>query len=261
MERRLEMLSEDPLITLYLGDCTRVIKEIPDSSVQLILQDPPYNLTEIYWEEDIISQIKFLWREWYRVLKANGAIVMTAVQPFTSKLVMSNLSTFKYSLVWQKTKISHFAQAPYRFLTEHEDILVFSMAGTAKNAKVRMKYNPQGVVACERICRGKGHSDHRPKRKQQADYIQTMTNYPKSILRFKSTLGKLHPTQKPIALMEYLIRTFTDEDDTVLDCFAGSGTTGVAAANTNRNCILIEKEEKYVEIIKDRFSNIQLSLI
>lgn len=232
------------------GDCLERMKEIPDGSVDLVLADPPYGTTACKW--DSIIPLEPMWEQLKRVIKPNGAIVMTASHPFTSVLVSSNLGMFKYCLVWKKSKINHFAQAPYRFLTEHEDVVVFSFGGTSKNAKIRMIYNPQGVSECSKVCRGKGHSDHRPSGKVQSDYVQTVTGYPKSILDFKSNYAKEHPTQKPVALMEYLIRTYTNEGEIVLDFTMGSGTTGVACVNTGRNFIGMELDDHYFDVATKR---------
>lgn len=232
------------------GDCLELMKSIPDASVDLILCDLPYGTTACKW--DSVIPFEALWEQYRRVIKKGGGIVLTAAQPFTSSLVVSAIDIFKYSLVWKKSKACHFAQAPYRFLTEHEDILVFSDGGTSKNAKVRMTYTPQGVVECKRVCKGKGHSDHRPSARKQADYVQTVTGYPKSILEFGSDTAKEHPTQKPVALMEYLIRTYTNEGMTVLDNCMGSGTAGVACANTGRKFIGMEMDAGYFQIAKDR---------
>lgn len=228
---------------LILGDCLEQMRNIPDQSIDLILTDPPYGTTACKW--DSVIPLQPMWEQLKRVVKPNGAIVMTAAQPFTSILVCSNLEMYKYNLVWRKTKICHFAQAPYRFMTEHEDICVFSFGGTSKNAKNRMVYNPQGLEDCNKVCKGKSHSDHRPSAKTQPDYVQTKTGYPKSILEFASDTAKDHPTQKPVALMEYLIKTYTNEGETVLDFTMGSGTTGIAAANTGRDFIGIELDDKY----------------
>jgi len=236
--------------TLMLGDGLERMREIPDGSVDMVLADPPYGTTACKW--DSVIPMEAMWVQLKRVIKPNGAIVMTASQPFTSALVMSNVQMFKYQLVWQKSKIQHFAQAPYRFLTEHEDILIFSVGGTSKNAKLRMPYNPQGTTPCHRIVKGKGHSDHRPSGVQQKPYLQTVENYPKSIIKVQPDSGRDHPTQKPVALMEYLIRTYTNEDETVLDFTMGSGTTGVACVNTGRSYIGIELDAKYFKIATDR---------
>lgn len=237
---------------LYRGDCLDVMKDIPDGSVDLILTDPPYGTTACKW--DSIIPLEPMWAQLKRIIKPNGAIVMTAAQPFTSILVCSNLDMHKYSLVWRKSKIGHFAQAPYRFMTEHEDIVIFSFGGTSKNALNRMVYNPQGLEDCHRVCKGKAHSDHRPSAAVQPDYLQTKTGYPKSILEFGSDVAKDHPTQKPVALMEYLIKTYTNEGETVLDFTMGSGTTGVACANTGRKFIGIELDRDYYHIARKRIS-------
>lgn len=237
------------------GDCLEVMPTLEDKSIDMILCDLPYGTTACKW--DTIIPFEPLWEQYKRLIKDKGAIVLTASQPFTSALVMSNIKWFKYCLVWNKTKICHFAQAPYRFITEHEDIVIFSAAGTAKNAITRMVYNPQGIRNCNRICKGKGHSDHQPSSKKQNDYLQTKTGYPRSILKFSSGQVDLHPTQKPVALFEYLIKTYTNEGELVLDNCAGSGTTAIACLRTNRNCILIEKDPHYCEIARQRIANDQ----
>ncbi len=245
--------SEDGKIKIYNDDCLNHLETIPDNHINLILTDPPYGTTKCRW--DSVIPFKPLWKQLERIIKPSGAIVMTACQPFTSALILSNPDMFKYSLVWRKSRISHFAQAPYRFLTEHEDIVVFSNAGVSKQAKPRMIFNPQGLKDCSIACNGKGHSEHRPSNKTQDKYIQTKTGYPKSILDFKSDSARLHPTQKPIDLMEYLILTYTDDVGIVLDFAMGSGTTGIASYNLGRNFIGIEKEPKYFEICKKRLES------
>jgi site-specific DNA-methyltransferase (adenine-specific) len=198
-----------------------------------------------------------MWEQLKRIIKPNGAIVMTASQPFTTTLIASNMKMFKYCWVWQKSRVGHFAQAPYRPLTVVEDVVVFSYGGTSKNAKNRMVYNPQGIQDCEKICRGKGHSDHRPSNVTQKDYTQTKTGYPKQIIEFKSDQATLHPTQKPVALGQYLIRTYTNPGEVVLDFTAGSGSFGVAAVLEGRGFIGIEKEQKYYDIMVDRIKKAQ----
>ena len=240
------------MINLLHGDCLELMKGIPDGSVDMVLADPPYGTTACKW--DSIIDLPLMWEQLKRVIKPNGAIVMTASNPFTSILISSNLSEFKYSLVWKKSRPSHFAQAPYRFLTEHEDVVIFSRGGVSKNAKERMVYNPQGLVECHRICKGKGHSDHRPSKVTQNEYTQTKTGYPKSILDFKNNTAKYHPTQKPVALMEYLIKTYTNEGETVLDFAMGSGTTGVACKNLGRDFIGIELDDDYFNIASKRIN-------
>jgi len=237
------------------GDCLEVMKDIPDKSIDMILCDLPYGTTACKW--DTIISFEPLWEQYKRIIKDNGAIVLTASQPFTSALVMSNVKMFKYSLVWNKTRPQGFAQAPYRFMTEHEDILIFSRGGCAKNANPRMKFNPQDLIYRPKITKGKkaDASEHRIRKTDQKEFISEYTNYPKSILKFNSEFKTLHPTQKPVALFEYLIKTYTNEGDLVLDNCAGSGTTGVACKNLNRNFILIEKEQEYIDIINKRLTD------
>ncbi len=236
--------------TIIHGDCLEVMKAIPDGSVDMVLADPPYGTTACKW--DSIIPLEPMWKHLKRVIKPNGAIVMTASQPFTTTLISSNMKMFKYCLVWQKSNICHFAQAPYRFLTEHEDVVVFSTGGTSKNAKIRMTYNPQGLKDYNKIHKGVGHSDHRPSKITQDSYVQTKTGYPKSIITVASASAKIHPTQKPVPLMEYLIKTYTNEGELVLDFTCGSGTTCVAAKNLNRHFIGIELDIKYWEIACSR---------
>ena len=219
-----------------------------------------YGTTACKW--DTIIPFEPLWEQYERVIKDNGAIVLTASQPFTSALVMSNMKMFKYQLVWKKTKAQGFAQAPYRFMTEHEDVVIFSSGGCAKNAKIRMKFNPQGIIPQKTLRKGTkaGASEHRVRKSDLKDFISEYTNYPKSILEFGSENGKLHPTQKPVALFEYLIKTYTNENELVLDNCIGSGTTAIACINTNRNFIGIEKDDKYFEIAKKRIEESQIGL-
>jgi len=235
---------------LIHGDCLQEMKNIPDASIDAIITDPPYGTTKCKW--DSVIPLDKMWEQLERVIKPNGAIVMTACQPFTSKLVLSNIKMFKYCLVWKKSRTSHFAQAPYRFMTTHEDIVIFSFGGVSKNASLRMVYNPQGLTDCRKVCKGKGYSGHRMSNRVQEDYVQTKTGYPRSILEFKNGVAKYHPTQKPVALMEYLIKTYTNEGETVLDFAMGSGTAAIACLNTKREFIGIELDEHYFKIAKER---------
>ncbi len=233
--------------TLHNLDCLEGMKYLPDKSVDLILTDLPYGLTECKW--DSVIPLTLLWESYRRIIKPTGAIVLFAQQPFTSILVSSNLDMFKYSLVWKKTKTGNFAQAPYRFLCEHEDILVFSYGKVSKNGVPRMNYFPQGTQACHIPMKGKnGKTSHREGRSTQKDYVQTVTNYPKSILEFGNEGKPLHPTQKPLDLCKYLIQTYSQEGDVVLDSCMGSGTTAVAAIQTHRCYVGYEKEKEYYEI-------------
>lgn len=243
---------------LYHGDCLDVLRQILDGSVDMILCDPPFGTTVCKW--DAVIPFEPMWEQIWRVLKPNGACLFFASSVFTAKLILSQADFYKYSLVWNKNRVGNFAQAPYRFLSEHEDIVVFSRAGVTKNSKLRMCYYPQGTGSCERVCNGKAHSDLRPTKVRQADYIQTRTNYPKSILKFASEFSTVHPTQKPVPLLEYLIKSYTLEGETVLDFTMGSGSTGVACVNTHRKFIGIEKEQRYFEVAQKRIREVEGSL-
>jgi len=238
-------MSDD--IKLMLGDCLEKMKEIPDGTVDMILQDPPYNTTACKWDHDIMLRIDEYWREWKRIIKPNGAIVMTASQPFTSALVMSNAKMFRYCWVWDKKKggnIMNLKNQPYKV---HEDICVFSI-----NPHI---YYP--IMTAQKERTGKTYSKGEANGIEDYGDIRTYNKkYPKSILEVSNAnqKGKVHPTQKPVALMEYLIKTYTNEDETVFDGFMGSGTTGVAAKNLNRKFIGIEKDDKYFSISEDRIN-------
>lgn len=239
--------------TLIHGDCLQEMKAIPDGSVDLILTDPPYGTTKMEW--DSVIPLEPMWWQAQRIIKPSGAIVIMCAQPFTSILIASNVRMFKYSMIWRKSMVSNFAQAPYRPLSEHEDIAVFSDGGVSKNARLQMVYNPQGLKDCNKRCKGKGHSAHRPSKVVQKDYVQTKTGYPKSIVEISSDNAKLHPTQKPVALMEYLIKTYTNKDDMVLDFALGSGSAGVAAKRLGRSFTGIELDEDYFNIAKERIES------
>ena len=227
------------------GDCLELMKEIPDGSVDMILADLPYGTTACKW--DTIIPFEPLWEQYERIIKKNGAIVLTASQPFTSALVMSNPKMFRYSWVWQKTRFSNQMLAKYQPLKIHEDVLVFSIK--------THQYIPQGLLRVDKITRqGKKVTDNVGGGERPTQYRQEFTNYPKTIQLFKNETG-YHPTQKPVALFEYLIKTYTNEGELVLDNVAGSGTTGVACQNLNRNFILMEQEPEYVEIIKRRLAD------
>jgi site-specific DNA-methyltransferase (adenine-specific) len=236
---------------IFHQDCIEGMNRIPNESIDMILTDLPYGLTECRW--DSVIPLDALWAHYKRVIKPTGAIVLFGQQPFTSKLIMSNPDMFKYSLVWKKTKTGNFAQAPYRFLCEHEDIAVFSFGKTAKNGIPRMKFNPQGTLPCNKPMKGKtGTSEHRAGRDTQADYVQTTTNYPRTILEFGNEGKPMHPTQKPVALCEYLINSYSDEGDIVLDSCMGVGTTAVACRNTKRLFVGFESDEKNFELCRER---------
>ena len=230
-----------------LGDCLERMKEIPDGSVDLILTDPPYGTTACKW--DSVIPLEPMWEQLKRIIKPNGAIVMTASQPFTSVLVCSNLSMFAYEWVWVKSKITGVLNAKKMPVRKHESVLVFC------DRKCTGTYNAQGLVRKGTVTKQGGNSDNYGNRSSD-DYVQEFTNWPRDVLEIKSEGNTVHPTQKPVALMEYLIKTYTNEGETVLDFTMGSGTTGVACKNLNRNFIGIEKDETYFKIAQDRIAAI-----
>ena len=230
---------------IYCGDCLELMKDIPDGSIDMILCDLPYGTTACKW--DTIIPFEPLWKQYERIIKKNGAIVLTASQPFTSALVMSNPKLFKYCLIWEKNVNSNFMLAKKQPLRYHEDITVFY--------KKQPCYNPQmteGAYYKRKRYDGEILNTDCFNSKFIRKDSESNKRYPKSIIKIPRDERQVHPTQKPVALFEYLIRTYTDEGDLVLDNCAGSGTTGVACINTNRNYILIEQEEEYCEIIKRR---------
>lgn len=234
---------------LMHGDCLELMKAIPDASVDLILCDLPYGTTQN--KRDSVIPFEALWAQYNRICK--GAVVLTAAQPFTSALVMSNPGEFKYQWVWQKSHATGHLNANRAPMREHEDVLVFSAGSISYNPqmqpKEKWKIRPFRKGA-QTATSSYGANDPNAERTAAAD-----TAFPKSIIKFNSapTEGKtVHPTQKPVALMEYLIRTYTNEGMTVLDNCMGSGTTGVACANTGRNFIGMEMDSGYFQIAKDR---------
>lgn len=237
---------------LHHGDCLDVLPTLEAQSIDAVICDPPYGTTACKWD----SVIPFgpMWRELQRLIRPRGAIVLFGSQPFTSALVMSNVKMFRYSLVWRKNRLGGFAQAPYRFLEEHEDIVVFSAASCAHNSKARMLFNPQGTRAARIYKAVKKACDHRPGRRDDKPYIQTKTNYPRSVLTFASDFSNLHSAQKPLLLLEYLVRTYTNAGDLVLDFTFGSGTTGAACGNLGRRFVGIEKDEGYFNVASERIA-------
>ena len=229
------------MIKLYNGDCLELMKEIPDKSIDMILADLPYGTTRNKWDE--VLPFNALWKEYERIIKDNGAIVLHSQQPFTSKLIMSNLKIYKYSWVWSKSQVSGFLNAKKQPLREHEDICVFY--------KKQCTYNPQMTKGKMQLKNTGGDSSNYNKFEARPHYSDEY--YPKTILDFPLRRFKGgHPTQKPVELAEYLIKTYTNEGDTVLDNVMGSGTTGVACKNLNRNFIGIELDETYFNIAKER---------
>ncbi len=236
------------MIKLLHGDCLELMKDIPDKSIDMVLCDLPYGITACKW--DAVIPFEPLWAEYNRI--CNGNIILFSSQPFTTDLINSNRSMFKYVLVWNKNVPTGMSSAKYRPMKYHEDICVFY--------KGKPTYNPimkprEGIgKSCynyEHYCGDSNHVKYdKIKKKYDPNFVQ-----PSTVLNFNvvpNRKGKLHPTQKPVDLMEYLIKTYSMEGDKVLDNCMGSGSTGVACINTNRNFIGIEKDDKYFEIAKSR---------
>ena len=229
------------------GDCLDVMPSIPDKSIDMILCDLPYGTTACKW--DTIIPFELLWEQYERIIKDNGAIVLTASQPFTSLLVFSNLRLFRYEWVWDKVAVANPMLAKVMPLKTHENICVFY--------KNKPSYNPimtEGVMWNRAGSAGHLAFTGKAPNKGKAKSDSNTSRYPKTIIKFSNAnrTQANHPTQKPVPLFEYLIRTYTNEGETVLDNCIGSGTTAIAAYNTNRHYIGIEKEEKYVNIARER---------
>ena len=252
-------------LDLRLGDCLEVMKTIESGSIDAIITDPPYGTTACKW--DSVIDFDLMWEQLNRIIKPNGAIVLFGSEPFSSALRMSNIKNYRYDWVWEKSRPSNIFFKNTQPLKYHENILVFSLAGAhnmsrkkmiykpimqerdKKNIRTAKSYNTSGntIFGNERIFTSSIENDRR----------SSKNIYPKSIVKIGSMSNfknkdRHHPTQKPVALMEYLIKTYTNESETVLDFTMGSGSTGVAAKNLNRKFIGIEKDEKYFEIAKQR---------
>ena len=236
---------------IYNEDCLEGMKRIPSGSVDMILCDLPYGTTANKW--DAIIPFEPLWEQYERVIKDDGAIVLTASQPFTTKLINSNIELFKYTWVWQKSRFANQMLAKKQPLKIHEDIAVFS--------KKPHRYQPQGIIEVNKETRqGSTVTDNNGGGVRSKTYTQTHTNYPRSILKFNSVGKTKHPTQKPVELFEYLIRTYTNEGETVLDNCIGSGTTAIASMRTGRNYIGFELDKGYFDIANGRIDKYKIDM-
>lgn len=244
-------------VELYQGECLAVMSTLPDASVDMVMCDLPYGTTACAW--DSVIPIERLWEEYWRVLKPNGAVVLTAAQPFTTALIASQMDRFRYCWYWSKKAVTGFANAKKQPLRCVEDVVVFYRALPT--------YNPQGLIKADAVRKNSASqggeslrtdvavsSGKGALRTAGAQYVQEFTNYPRQLIEFPRDRSKVHPTQKPVALMEYLIRTYTNKGETVIDNTMGSGTTGVACKNTGRRFIGIERDPSYFQIAKDRIS-------
>jgi site-specific DNA-methyltransferase (adenine-specific) len=237
----------DPQIRVLEGDCLARMKEIESASVDLILTDLPYGTTYAPWDSKI--PIDELWKAWLRIAKPRTPIVLTASQPFTSSLVMSNPRMFRCEWIWDKVNAANFANAKRQPMKTHENVLVFSKQGSVYNPQKipGPKNNPQGPASRKRNCETQRIAARAP------DDLSGM-KYPKSIQTFPkhSSQLRLHSTQKPVELFDYLVRTYSNEGDLVLDCAAGSGTTGAAALRLNRRAILIDNDPTCIATMNHR---------
>ena len=228
-----------------LGNCLELMKYIPDASIDAIITDPPYGTTACKW--DSVIPFEPMWQELNRIIKSNGAIVLFASQPFTSALITSNIKNYKYNWIWNKKAFSNQMMAKFQPLRITEDICIF-------NSKI---YIPQDLIKINKITKqGSKITDNIGGGLRKKEYLQENTNYPKNILEYSKNRPSQHPTQKPVELLEYLIKTYTLENETVLDFTMGSGSTGVACKNLNRNFIGIELDENYFNIAKERINGV-----
>ena len=239
-------------IKLFHGDCLEIMKDIPDNSVDMILCDLPYGTTRNKW--DTVIPLDLLWKQYERIVKDNGAIVLFAQTPFDKVLGASNLKLLRYEWIWDKNKATGFLNSKKMPLKAHENILVFY--------KKLPNYYPQGLVKKEVPTINKGNRGRMGEVSNYGvankDAIQEYENYPRDVLKYGVVMKPVHPTQKPIELLEYLIKTYTDEGELVLDNCMGSGSTGVACQNTGRKFIGIELDEGYFNISKNRIAEAQI---
>ena len=227
---------------IYNEDCLDGMKRIPDKSVDMILCDLPYGTTRNKW--DSIIPLDLLWEQYNRLIKDNGAIVLTAQTPFDKVLGCSNLKYLKYEWIWQKDAGTGFLNAKKMPLKDHENILVFYKKPPTYNPQMRTGFKPYTTT--------KGHHGTNYGSDKGATTVSDGERYPLTTMKFPRDSNKLHPTQKPVALFEYLIQTYTNEQDTVLDNVMGSGTTAIAAINTDRNFIGFETDEHYHKLANER---------
>lgn len=230
---------------LLLGDCLELMKTLPDESIDMVLADPPYGTTACKW--DSVIPFEPMWAELKRITTPRAAIVLFGSEPFSSHLRNSAIDFYKYDWIWVKSKKTGHMQARNAPLKKHEVVSVFSRGTIVNNSPKKMNYFPQGLVPCRKNYRSVINGPGVLGRRETKTRTLEQTNYPTSLLEFKNDLG-LHPTQKPVALLEYLIVTYTRPRETVLDFCMGSGSTGVACQNTGRDFIGIEKELKYYDI-------------
>jgi site-specific DNA-methyltransferase (adenine-specific) len=237
------------------ADCLQAMKLIPDKSIDICLTDPPYGTTACKW--DSIIPLEPMWEQLKRIIKDNGAIALFGSEPFSSNLRMSNIKNYKYDWIWEKTKQTGFQNAKKMPMRKTENISVFYLKPPT--------YNPQGLIKLDKPIksgRKRLRNEHKLGVAGNENHYTTHTNYPNNLILFPNPSGRghLHPTQKPLALMEYLIKTYSNNDDLVLDFTCGSGTTCLAAKNLGRRFIGIELEERYCQISEERLKQEVLNL-
>jgi site-specific DNA-methyltransferase (adenine-specific) len=239
------------------GDCLEVMKGIPDGVIDMILADLPYGTTACKW--DTIIPFELLWKQYERIIKPSGAIVLFSGEPFTSTLICSNIKLFRYRWTWNKLQAGNWQLANVQPLNVIEDICVFSIGKAANGAKLKMNYFPIKITGQPEVTSGgtPARTEMYNSNSMKAQKQTRTDRFPISLLTYKkvSTQGRLHPTQKPVDLCEYIIKTYTNENDIVLDNVIGSGTTAIACMKTNRRFIGIELDKTYVEVARDRVEN------
>jgi site-specific DNA-methyltransferase (adenine-specific) len=250
------------MIKLIKGDCLEKMKDIADKSIDAIITDPPYGTTDCKW--DSIIDLDLMWKELNRVTKPNGTIILFGSEPFSSVLLLSNIKNYKHKRIWIKDKAPNFLQAANQPKKNTEDIIIFSFGSFGYQSKIKCAYNP--IMTPRETTKKKTYgSAISINMKELAGNNNTILisdekyngnlTYPNETIYYPVVYkNKKHPTQKPVGLMEYLIKTYTNENQTVLDFTMGSGSTGVAAKNTNRNFIGIEQDDKYFEIAEQRIN-------
>ena len=248
-------------IQLFQGDCLEIMKKIPDKSVDMILCDLPYGTTACKWDKPI--SFEELWKQYNRIIKDDGVVLLFGSEPFSTKVRNSNLNNYRYDWYWIKTKPSLYQHAKNRPMKTVETISVFSKYKWGHKSQMkdkRMRYNPQGIksIGKKRVTKNYNAGNTVSERPNQiGKEYEAFTGFPNDVLNFANIIGKncIHPTQKPTDLLEFLIKTYTNENDVVLDNCMGSGSTGIACLNTNRKFIGIELDEKYFEMAKNRIEN------
>ena len=235
---------------LINGNCFEELRRIPDKSIDMILTDPPYSLTNLPWDKEI--DLDLMWKEFNRIIKDHGAILVFGKQPFTTKLIYKNIKYFKQMLIWKKQNIDNPTQAKKRFCNITEDIVVFY--------KKPPEFHPQGIIKIDKpVKQGRGKSLAQVQDRPE-NVIQQYTNYPRNILEFNFDFPRIHPTQKPVDLLKYLIKSYSNKGEVILDPFMGSGSTGIAANSLGRSFIGIELDKETYELAIERIGETKIEV-